>query len=60
MGEGENAEEGEGVGREVERHQRNERNELVAVQERPERLKRDVARLRRRQEEKLERNAAET
>ena len=48
MGEGENAEERESVGREVERHQRNERDELVSIEERPERLERDVPRVRRR------------
>ena len=45
MGEGENAEERESVGREVERHQRNERDELVSIEERPERLERDVPRV---------------
>ena len=48
MSEGENAEEGESVGGEVERHERNEGDELISVEERPQRLQRDVTRVRRR------------
>ena len=49
MSEGENAEEGESIGGEVERHERNEGDELISVEERPQRLQGDVTRVRRKQ-----------